>query len=51
MTVTCSFRPTERSSRPVEDKHERASRLMLVGIVVKNQDQLKNVIPSVRVAC
>ena len=35
-------------SCPVEDKHETSTRLMLVGIALKNKDQLKTVIRSVK---
>ena len=40
--------PKRRSSGFFEDKHEKASRLMLAGIALEQKDQLKNVIRSVR---
>ena len=40
--------PKRRSSGSVEYTHERATRLMLVGIALKNKDQFKNVVRSVR---
>ena len=40
--------PWRRSSGCAEDKHEKASRLMLVGISLKQKDKFKNVIRSVR---
>ena len=51
MVVKCNDKdvfvtPKRRSSGLVEDKHETASRLMLVGIALKQKDQLKNVIRS-----